>query len=138
MTRAPESSQFSGTLAERGDGRIVLTLPHSDYRLHLAADTSSGALANAALGRPISGRIHANARRVDVVGTGGRYIEPTYGRPRRLQGTIIAVDPAANTITVHCGCPFICTLMDRQNAGDFLPGQLVTFDVERGARFEAV
>ncbi len=123
-----------GRLAERGEDRIVLTLPGTDYRLHLRVDRPI----DLPLNERIAGRIFARARRVDVVGTGGRYIEPVYGRPRRLQGRITATDPQANTITVYCGCPFVCELTANQRANQFAVGQMVSFDVERGARFEWV
>jgi hypothetical protein len=94
---------------------------------------------NVKVGGRVAGRIEANARRVDVAAghRGGAYIEPVFGRPRRLQGRILAADSAANTITVHCACPFVCRLTDpRQLAEDFQVGAMVMFDVERGARFQ--
>jgi hypothetical protein len=132
---AADPSLFTGRLEQAGDGRIVLAIPHTDYRLHLETDSPPPVEP----GKPLRGRILADAKRVDRVRTGGRYIEPLMGRPRRLQGTVKAADPAANTITVHCGCPFVCELTDdRQRADQFEAGQLVSFDIERGARFEAM
>ena len=136
MSTSTHVTHATGTLAERGDGRIVLALGHSDYRLHLVADTDAVGIADAQVGRPISGHIHAQARRVDVVTTGGRFIDPVYGSPRRLQGRVVAVDRRVNAITVDC-CTFVtCALMDSQVANDFEPGMLVSFDVQSGARFE--
>lgn len=125
-----------GTLLERHGDMIVLGLSGTDYRLHLQTD---GGL-DADVGKPIAGRIAARARRVDRVRRGGRFVEPLYGRPRRLQGTIVATDDAANALTVRCGgaCPFVCTLTAGQRAADFTVGALVGFDVERGAGFESV
>lgn len=131
------ATHATGVLVEKGDGRIVLSLPHTDYRLHLAADAAAGALAAAELNGRIAGRIVAAAQRVDVVTTGGRYIEPLYGRPRRIQGTIVATDTKTNTITINCTVPVECRLMPGQRAADFQPGQFVTCALERGARFEA-
>jgi hypothetical protein len=134
-TAAPAQGDLvTGLLFEIGDGTIVLALRGTDYRLHLAV---SGPV-TAAVNKPITGRITVAARRVDVVGRGGRYIEPIYGRPRRLQGTVIDTDAAANTITVRCGggCPFLCRLMANQKAGQFSIGQMVALDAEPGARFE--
>lgn len=122
-----------GTLVEQRDGLIVLALPGSDYRLHLRID----APLDARPGDRVHGTIKANARRVDVVTSGGAYIEPVYGRPRRLQGRVLATDPAANTLTVNVGpCPVEATLMPAQKAGDFMPGMFVSFDVEPGARLD--
>ena len=131
MTQAT-TIQARGTLHEVGQGTIILATPHSDYRLHLVSDPAAN------VGKPgdrVSGTIQGVARRVDVIPAGGRYIEPVYGRPRRLQGWIVATDSAANTLTVHCGAaPVTVTLSDaRQKASDFAVDQLVSFDLERGA-----
>jgi len=84
----------------------------------------------------VTGTIFCRAKRVDVVPSGGRFIEPVYGRPRRLQGRISEINPKANTITVDAGCPFVCEVTVGQKAPSFQVDQLVSFDVERGARFE--
>jgi hypothetical protein len=123
-----------GLLAERKDDVIVLALPGTDYRIHLVAADEK--FAASALNKSIAGRIFAQAKRVDVVTTGGRFIEPVYGRPRRLQGRIISTDAEANTITLFCGCPITAHLMPLQKASEFNVGELVGFDVEKGARFE--
>ncbi len=124
----------AGILEKSEEGMIVLALPGTDYRLYLQV---TGRL-EAPLNRPIAGRIMARARRVDVIHRGGRYIEPLYGRPRRLQGTIVATDPHDNTITVKCGggCPFVCQLVAGQQAINFDVGLFVGFDVEANASFE--
>ena len=133
-----DSPTVHGILAERKDGSITLALPGTDYRLLLIADTAPGsAIANAELNKPIAGTIHARAKRVDITTTGGRFIEPVFGRPRRLQGRIIATDPGQNAITIFCGAPVVCTLMPTQKAEQFEVGQLVGFDVEKGSHFES-
>ncbi|MCE9589640.1 MAG: hypothetical protein K8S99_03855 [Planctomycetes bacterium] len=118
-----------GVVQEAKEGMIVLALPGTDYKMHLAV---AGALP--AVGVRVSGRITARAKRVDVVTTGGRFIDPVLGRPRRLQGRITATDAAANTITVFCGAPFTCELTMEKKAADYHVGDLVAFDVERGAK----
>lgn len=124
-----------GILLSHSDNMIVLGLPGTDYQLHLCVDHP----VSQSINKPITGTVRARARRVDVVNTGGRYIEPVYGRPRRLQGTVVATDLSENTLLVNCGvCSFVCVLAAGQKAGDFVPGALVSFDVERGATFEAI
>ena len=126
-------STAQGTLLEQREGVIVLGLPGTEYQLHLRVSNPLPTPPN----RPVSGRIVARAKRVDIVQTGGRFIEPVYGRPRRLQGAVIATDPGQNTITVDCGhCPFECVLTANQRAASFPIGALVSFDVEAGAVFE--
>ncbi len=122
----------TGRLAEVRDGMIVLEVPGTSYRLHLAVDAAPAAEP----GQRITGTVQGRAKRVDVVHTGGRYIEPVYGRPRRIQGRVIGGDPETRRLFIQCGVPFVCTLMPAQKPQDFAVGQLVACDVERGARFE--
>jgi hypothetical protein len=73
---------------------------------------------------------------VDVITAGGRFIEPVFGRPRRVQGRIIGGDVRGNTLTVLAAVPVTVKLMSNQKAGSFAVGQQVSFDVEPGATFE--
>lgn len=131
---ATDPTTVQGVLLEQREGMIVLSLPGTDYQLHLRVDRPVAAQPN----QRVAGRITARAKRVDVVQTGGRYIEPVYGRPRRLQGVVVAAEAGKNQIVVHCGCPFICELTAGQKALDFPLGALVSFDIERGATFAAI
>ncbi len=113
-------------------GYVVIHVPNTSYQFHLVPTT----VPTSGLGKRIVGTIHASAKRVDTVGTGGRFVEPVFGRPRRVQGFVIATDPAANTITVDAGVPIICQLTDaRQKPSDFIESQFVGFDVMDGATF---
>lgn len=125
-----------GVLLDQSEGRIVLGLPGTDYQIHLVA---TGEVKPAFTGR-IVGELAAKARRVDRTqgGRGGRYFEPVYGRPRRVQGRVIAVHGPDNAITVVGACPIRCTLTANQRAADFKIGEFVTFDVEPGATFTQV
>ncbi len=114
---------------------VVLSFPNTSYRMRLVPAAGAEALADR-VGKTVIGRITAKARRIDKVGAGGRYIEPISGRPRRVQGSVIAVDAPKNTITVNAGAPITCAVTDqRQKASDFEAGDFVSFDVERGAVF---
>lgn len=85
-------------------------------------------------GDKVFGTIHARARRVDLVPSGGRFVEPVIGRPRRVQGRIVGREK--DTIIVDAGVPLHCTLTDaRQHVGDFPVGEMVSFDVLDGASF---
>lgn len=116
------------------DGLFALALPGTDYLLHLASAQPPQPNPQGRL----TGVIHAQARRVDIVNAGGMFIDPVIGRPRRIQGRVIAADPAANTITVKSAAPLVCKLDNLQKAEQFPIGALVSFDVERGARFEPI
>ncbi|MEZ6193902.1 MAG: hypothetical protein R3C45_21875 [Phycisphaerales bacterium] len=122
----------TGVLAEKSPEKLVLAVPGTDYRLHLIPQGGIDAGPN----ERVSGIIRAHARRVDVISAGGRFIEPVFGRPRRVQGRIIGGDPKANTLTVLASVPVTVTLLPNQQAGKFAIGQQVSFDVEPGATFE--
>ncbi|MBC7772209.1 MAG: hypothetical protein H7210_06930, partial [Pyrinomonadaceae bacterium] len=105
-------------------GYVNITFPNTSYELHLLP----GAPVSALVGKRIIGTIRAKARRVDKVQTGGRYVEPVYGRPRRVQGSVIATNEGAKTIVVDAGVPIECSLTDeRQKTGQFAVGDFVSF-----------
>ncbi len=111
---------------------VKIAFPNTSYEMHLLP---TGPISTP-VGKRILGTIRAKARRVDTVETGGRYVEPVYGHPRRVQGTVIAADAASNSILVDASIPIHCTLTDaRQKAADFQPGQFVSFDVLDGTTF---
>ena len=121
-----------GVLAESSAERVTISFTGTDYRLHLVVYQTP----STPVGKRILGSIRTQARRVDVVHTGGRYIEPLQGTPCRIQGEVITADAGDNTITVSAGVPIICKLTDRrQRADQFKPGDLVAFDVLPGASF---
>ena len=127
-------------------GYLVLALGGSNYQLHLRPLSPTEALATR-LGKKVNGIITVQARRVDVVKTGGRFIEPLTGRPRRVQGTVLARDAAANTLTLNAAgaaavdgpsLPVVLKLTDpRQRADQFEIGVTVGCDVLDGGTFEA-
>lgn len=118
-------------LHDANDDTVVLAVPGTDYLLRLSVYKAP----STPIGKRILGTVRAQARRIDVVRTGGRYIEPVYGPPRRIQGEIVAVDPANQTITVHAGVPVVCKTDGRQRADAFKVGDFVAFDVLPGASF---
>lgn len=122
----------TGVLAEKSPEKLVLAVPGTDYRIQLVP----AGQVDAGVNERVSGTIRANARRVDVISAGGRYIEPVFGRPRRVQGRIIGGDPRSNTLVVLACVPVTVKLMNHQRAGKFAVGQMVSFDVEPGASFE--
>jgi hypothetical protein len=147
MTDAPPASSappndpdtspptLSGKLLEKSDGRVVIAVPGTDYRLRLVLEIDLPA----EVGQKVTGTVHATARRVDVIPAGGRYVEPVFGRPRRVQGRIVGGHVPSRTLYVQAGPAFVCTLSDeRQEVGDFSIGQMVSFDVEPGAVFKPV
>jgi hypothetical protein len=125
-----------GSVAELAGETLVLKVPGTDYRLHLQLASGQP---RPGIGERVDVKITLRARRVDLVGAGGRYIEPNYGRPRRIQGRVLATDAATHTLVVAAGPVVHATLTDaRQNADDFPVGAMVSFDAEPGAVGELV
>jgi len=111
---------------------IKFAVPNSSYELHLRPVGEISAQP----GKRLIGIIRAQARRIDLTRTGGTFIEPLMGRPRRIQGTVLAIKDGA--VVIDAGTTIHCTPTDpRQKASDFEPGQFVGFDVLDGASFEA-
>jgi len=130
--RRPDRAVYRAVLAEHKDGAVVLATPDTDYRLQLVLQ---GAL-TAQIGEKVQGSVHAQARRIDRIKSGGAYVEPVYGRPRRVQGRIIAVDPAHDAVTVLAGAgPIVAKCNGIQKASMFQLDELVSFDVAPGATF---
>jgi len=125
-----------GVLArvDESDGQQTVTIafPDTNYEIQLIVDGDIVCKT----GKRIVGTVSARAKRIDVVDSGGRFIEPIYGRPRRVQGRVVAIE--GDAVVVDAGVIVHCTPTDaRQNAADFEPGQLVCFDVLKGATFLA-
>ena len=132
-----EPSLARGTLTEivaptaTNTGFIKVSFPNTSYELHLAPVSPP----RTEPGKKIHGVIRAKARRIDTVQTGGRYVEPVFGRPRRVQGTVLAV--TGSEVLVNAGVPIHLTpTHPQQNAADFEPGEFISCDVMDGATFE--
>lgn len=107
---------------------VIIGVPNTSYQIHLVGT------ARGEIGKTIIGTIRAKARRIDVVQSGGRYLEPVYGRPRRVQGSVIAIE--GNSVVVNAGVPVHVEPTDaRQTAASFEVGQFVSFDALDGATF---
>lgn len=112
---------------------VKIAFPNTSYELHLIP-TGDPAAITTPVGKRIVGTIRCQARRIDVTGTGGRYVEPVTGRLQRVQGAVIAVGPAS--IVVNAGVPVHVTpAAPGQSPSSFEVGQFVTFDAMEGATF---
>lgn len=117
---------------------LVFEVDNTDYRLHL--EPSGGKLPDGIrdlIGTRLVGTVRASAKRVDVVRSGGKFIDPVFGRPRRVQGRIIASNPSGGTVTISSAVPIVCKVTaPGQKAGDFELMSFVACQVQRGATFE--
>lgn len=145
ITPSP-TSKIDPTIARGTLGSVVLAsatkpayitflVPNTSYEMHLLPTPPLSEI-KAQVGKRLLGTIRAQARRIDVVQTGGQYVEPVMGRPRRVQGTVIAI--AGDSVVVDAGVAIHCRPTDaRQQAGQFSVGQFVSFDVLDGSTFTA-
>jgi len=109
---------------------LALAVPNTSYELHLRPQVEVGK----AVGAKLIGTVSVQARRIDTVQSGGKFIEPVQGRPRRVQGRVVGVRGAA--VVIDAGVPVHCVPTDqRQTAESFEPGSMVACDVLDGATF---
>ncbi len=135
LTRAVIGSVIDET--DRTPAYVVLTFPNTNYQTRLVPTTDLETL-RSNVGEMVLGAVSMTARRVDITGAGGRVIDPCVGTPRRIQGTINAIDPGANVLVVNVGPGFNVRLKlgaPGQQAQDFVNADFVTCDVLPGASF---
>lgn len=113
------------------DGVGEFTVPGTQYRLTLTVD---GDL-TASVGRRVRGRVLGRALRMHRTQAGGNFIEPLEGRPRIVQGTVLAVDPSSNEVIVDLVIPVRVMPTEDPSAGGFSTGEMVNFYMEPGMRF---
>lgn len=118
-------------LKEVMDDIAVLSVPGTDYELHLA---TNGRISSV-LGKRIRGEIQARALRMHRCKTGGNFIEPVYGRPRIVQGTVLHVDGENRRVLFDMAVPVWVTPHDGQAIDDFHPGEMWNCYLESGTSF---
>jgi len=105
------------------DGLVTLRTPGNNYRSAFKAPATLPAA-----GEPVTGTIRATAWKIEAVSDGGNYVEPLIGRPRRMQGTVIAVNAGANELTVKTPYEVVVKLPELHKASEFPVGSRVGFD----------
>jgi len=110
------------------NGLVTLKVPGLNYANSFAINAQTAAALAGKAGGRVRGSIHAPAWKVDRVELGGNYVEPLYGRPRRMQGTILSTDAGSNTLTVQVGYEATVKLGEKYKAGDFQVGERVGWD----------
>lgn len=122
-------------LLDKSDAQVTLGFPETSYQVTLKTYQP----VSTPIGKRVVGVIRVQGRRIDLVRTGGAYLEPVQGKPRRLQGEVLTIDTSGQTITVHVGAaPVVCKMPHGQRADSFKPGDFVAFDVLEGASFSAI
>lgn len=123
----------SGILESLTEDRLVLSIPGTDYRLHLVPAVPSAAFPP--VGQRIKGTIHAEALRIHTAGAGGGFIEPVYGVPRIIAGRVLDFDAEKHQVIVHAGVPMVITTLPEQRFDILAIGSMVNFYVKSGATF---
>lgn len=122
-------------LLEKHADHIVVGILETSYRLHLLVDSP----VQAEVGKRIRGTIRATAWKIDNTNRGGIYIEPIFGRPRRIQGRLVQIDTTHRRIVLSIsGCLIECDLPDRFDPERYELGQLLAIELARGATFTEV
>jgi len=107
------------------DGVVTLRAPGTNYCNSFVFHGDPSSLT---VGARVRGTIHAPAWKVDRVELGGNYVEPLFGRPRRMQGTILSADNVRNELTVQVGYEATVKLPASLNANAFKPGERIGWD----------
>ncbi len=126
-----------GILESLTDQELVLAVPHTEYRLHLAPTVPAGEF-NKYVGKRIRGVIEATALRIHPAQGGGCFIEPVWGAPRIIAGKVCSVDEAKRRVLVDAGVPMWVTAPQEQDLSELHEGLLVNFYVQSGTSFRPV
>ncbi len=126
-----------GILESLTDEELVLAVPHTGYKLHLAPTVPAGEF-NKYVGKRIRGVIEAEALRIHPARGGGLFIEPAWGAPRIIAGKVCSVDEAKRRVLVDAGVPMWVTAPQGQDLSELHEGQLVNFYVQSGTSFRPV
>ena len=114
------------------NGCLTLRAPGTNYRHTFQCSGGS----NLSPGGKVFGAIYAAAYKIEPVSAGGNYVEPVFGRPRRMQGLVVAQHPDRNELVVRVGYDVVVKAPTGQNASDFAVGSRVGWDNAADPRFE--
>ena len=106
---------------------VTLAVPNANYKNSFKLAGVPGSSLPAP-GHPVRGKILAPAWKAESVELGGNYVEPLYGRPRRMQGTILSIDAASNELTVQVGYEVTVKLPEKYKAESFAVGDRIGWD----------
>lgn len=120
-TPAPRVTDFPARGQVKAiNGRTVVFQPaNTNYELHLTAEGSTDGVKT---GVTVSAAIRVKARKVWTVPSGGNFIDPIYGDPRKVQGRIKYLSDSE--MVVQAGTPIIVTLPTDPEGLDLVRGPL--------------
>jgi hypothetical protein len=129
-----------GTLLSATVDRIVLAIPHTDYKLHLSPGVPVSAFSSL-IGKRVTGTVQGEALRIHATSAtagGGRFIEPVIGPPRIVAGRIKSLDQASNQLVVDVAVPFVLSPLPEQDWSILEVGRMVNCYIKSGAMFTPV
>lgn len=103
---------------------VTLKTPNANYRNTFKCATA----ADMVVGKRVTGTVHAPGRKIEAVSEGGNYVEPLFGRPRRMQGLVLRQNIADNSLLVQTAYDVTVQLPSDQQAADFPAGSRVGWD----------
>jgi hypothetical protein len=118
----PSISDFParGKILSVTDRMVVFAPSNTNYELHLEA---AGPLEGVKIGVVLDAIIRATARKIWTVPSGGGFIEPIYGPPRRVQGRVRYLEEG--WMVVQAGTPIVVSLPADPEVFDLPNGQLI-------------
>ena len=119
------------------DERLVLAVPGTDYELSLVPTVPASSIETPP-GKRIRGTVTARALRIHAAIGGGRFIEPVYGAPRIVAGTVLVIREDERRVLVDAVVPMWVSWADEQDVAALQPGRLVNFYVESGTAFTPI
>jgi hypothetical protein len=134
----PSSSDFAtaGKVIAVNDGQVVFVPRGTTYQLHLKFIGSPPPV-----NVPMDALIHAQARKVWTVPSGGNFIVPIVGTPRIVQGRVKYLDEKQAVVqagaNVIVDLPAVDSAIDLPN-GPIAIGTMVNVTVMPGASIEFV
>ena len=138
MNASPTASRDACSLvllSIREGGELELGVPGTEYRLHLACEGDPARLVPHPASKRVKGTVHGKALKLSKAHGGGRFIEPLWGHPRIVQGTVIESDAAGNRLLVDLAMPAWLTLEAGQSTAEFPRGTLVNMYLASGMTF---
>ena len=135
---APTLSYARGKILSVEGRTVVFQPPNTNYKLRLEAQ---GGLDGAPIGVTVDAIIRVQARKLWTVPSGGNFIEPIYGPPRKIQGRIKYLDD--KEMVVQAGTPILVSLPASDEAydlpeGPLAVGRLVNVSAMPGATIELI
>ena len=120
-TEQPRGTDFPARgKVMRAEGRTLVFQPaNTNYELRLESETTTDGVPT---GTTLDATVRTKARKIWTVPSGGNFIDPIYGPPRKVQGRIKYLDD--NQMIVQAGVPVLVSLPSDPEAFDLVRGPL--------------